>query len=156
MELAANTPGNQRLASSPAYRLAGDEVQVWIASLERSLQAVAGFSRLLSPDERDRAERFYFERDRSRFIIGRGLLRTLLGAYLALEPGRIEFRYGAYGKPALNGPVRGKTLQFNLAHSNDMAVFIFSRNRPVGIDVEHIRQMSDEDDFAERFFSLDE
>src|SRR4051812_45031189 len=115
--LAANSPGNPHLASSPAFHLAGDEVQVWIASLEKPPEVVAGCSSLLSPDEKDRAGRFYFERDRKRYTVGRGLLRMLLGAFLATKPGQVTFRYGAYGKPALDRVVHGRTLQFNLAHS---------------------------------------
>jgi 4'-phosphopantetheinyl transferase len=151
--LAVNGPGNQHLASSPVSHLAGDEVQVWVASLEKPPEVVAGFSLLLSPDEKDRAGRFYFERDRRRYTVGRGLLRMFLGAFLAMKPDQIAFRYGAYGKPALDRVVHGRTLQFNLAHSNDLAVFIFCWDRPVGIDVEHVRPMTDEADFAERFFS---
>src|SRR3954470_18174603 len=89
--LAANSPGNQHLASSPAKWNAGDEVQVWVASLEKPPEVVAEFSSLLSPDEKDRAGRFYFERDRKRYIVGRGLLRMLLGAFLAVKPAQIGF-----------------------------------------------------------------
>lgn len=151
--LSANGPCNQDRASASAFNLAGDEAQVWIASLEKPPDALDRFSLLLSQDERDRAGRFYFERDRRRYTVGRGLLRMLLGAYLAMKPDRVAFRYGAHGKPALDGPYQDRTLQFNLSHSDDLAVFIFCRDRQVGIDVEYIRPMPDEADFAERFFS---
>lgn len=133
--------------------LAGDEAQVWCASLTQSPQRAADFAALLSADEQARAGRFYFERDRNRYIIGRGLLRTLLGGYLGLEPAQIEFRYGPHGKPALATSPPGEMLQFNLAHSNELAVYVFRRNHPIGIDVEHVRPFSDEDKFAEQIFA---
>lgn len=151
--LAASQPGDQHRASSSVLHLADDEAQVWVASLEKEPGVVTRFSALLSADEQERTGRFYFDRDRKRYAVGRGLLRMLLGAYLALPPGQIAFRYGTYGKPALDGTVDGRTLQFNLAHSNELAVFIFCWDRPVGIDVEHVRPMPDEADLAERFFS---
>ena len=142
--------------SLSSLQLSSDDVHIWRASLEQPLEDVAKFFALLSPDEVVRAERFYFERDRSHFIVGRGLLRTFLGRYLEMEPARVEFSYGPYGKPALKSVFHGKALQFNLSHSNSVAVFIFSWNRLVGIDVEQVRSILDEDRFAEQLFSARE
>jgi 4'-phosphopantetheinyl transferase len=147
------TGSGNRFPSS-ALHLADGEAQVWCASLERPAQVVARFSALLSADEKARADRFYFERDRTHFIIGRGLLRTMLGSYLGMEPARVEFDYGLYGKPALKLP--GQTLQFNLAHSKDLAVYAFCRGFQVGIDLEHMREMPNQDAFAEQIFSSSE
>lgn len=146
----------QNQTSSPAIHLAGDEVHVWSAVLEQSHQVVANFSLLLSPDEKARAARFYFERDRARFIVGRGLLRKMLGDYLGIDPAWVEFNYGPYGKPALKVGDVNHVLQFNLAHSKDMALFAFCWNCELGIDLEHIRPMTNEDDFAEQIFSSSE
>src|SRR3989338_5503053 len=63
-----------------------DEVQVWRAWLDQSASRVQELARLLSSDERQRAEQSYFERDRVRFIVGRGLLRTILGRCLGMKP----------------------------------------------------------------------
>lgn len=133
--------------------LAENEAQVWCASLEKPADIVAGFSALLSPDEQARAARFHFERHRNHFIVGRGLLRTIIGSYLGVEPEQIEFSYGPQGKPALMKVAPGKNLQFNVSHSEDQAVYIFSWNRLVGIDIEFKREMPDQDDFAKKFFS---
>jgi len=139
---------------SPA--LSSAEVHVWCASLERPPDGLAGLFSLLSPDERARAQRFYFERDRNRYVVGRGILRTLLGSYLAERPARIEFSYGPHGKPALALAGREKLLEFNLSHSGNLAVYAFSWGRRLGIDLEFVRPMPDEDSFADRFFSMDE
>ena len=152
----ARLPTNTSDKHSPALHLANSEAQVWSTTLRRAPQAVAGLAALLSPDETARAKRFYFERDRNRYIVGRGLLRTLLGRYLGMEPARVEFNYGPHGKPALKTNNHSPALEFNLAHSNDRALYIFCRDRQVGIDLEYIRPMEDEDALARYVFSPDE
>ena len=142
--------------SSPVIHLAGDEVHIWAASLEHTPQTVTRFADLLSADETKRAERFYFAKDRAHFIVGRGLLRKLLGDYLGLAPTHIEFNYGPYGKPALKTGEVNHTLQFNLAHSNGLALYAFCWNLELGIDLEHVRPMADEDAFAAQIFSANE
>jgi len=136
--------------------LSAGEVHVWCVSLECPPERLAALSALLSTDEKARAERFYFERDRDRYVAGRGFLRTLLGGYLGEQPARLEFSYGEHGKPALARAGQGKSLEFNLSHSGSLAVFAFSWARRLGIDLEHVRPMPDEDSFADRFFSPDE
>lgn len=133
------------------WTLPTNEVHVWRASLERPAQIVQRMRRLLSSDERDRADRYRFERDRSRYIVGRALLRELLGRYLDTDPSQLEFSYGEFDKPALPaGP------WFNVSHSGPVALYAFSNVGEVGIDVE-----LDDSDFthervAERFFSPSE
>jgi 4'-phosphopantetheinyl transferase len=149
---------NWKEAANPAasFQLVHDDVHIWSASLEQPAEYREKLFLLLSFDERTRVERFYFEKDRNRYIIGRGLLRILLGGYLGLNPSTIQFTYGAYGKPALAEEVHGRALEFNVSHSNDMAVYIFTWDQPVGIDIEYIHSMKDMDDFALRFFTPDE
>lgn len=131
------------------WSLPADEVHVWRASLERPTESVGGLRRLLAGDERARADRFRFERDRSRYTVGRAMLRLLLGRYLGQEPEDVKFEYGAYDKPYL----AGAPLWFNLSHSGTVALYAFTAAAEIGIDVE-----IDEGDFAreriaERFFS---
>lgn len=131
--------------------LTGSDLHVWCAALSGPLQKLTHYSSLLSPDETAHANRFYFERDRNRYIFGRGILRTLLASYLGKKASRITFLYGQHGKPAVEAP-----LHFNLAHSNDWAVFVFVRDYEIGIDIEHIRPLQDADDFARQFFTTSE
>src|SRR6476620_6638436 len=93
---------------------------VWAACLDVSESELTNFASVLSPNEKARAERFRFEIHRNRFIAGRGLLRTILGMYLKIQPDRIQFGLGKNGKPFLSE--RGKGLEFNLAHSEEMAL----------------------------------
>jgi len=91
----------------------------------------------LSADERERASRFRFARDRNRFIGARGLLREILALYLNASPGRLSFGYGAHGKPFLAG--EHSTLRFNVSHSFDTMLLALAHVREVGVDVEGVR-----------------
>ncbi len=133
--------------------LSGNEVHVWRASLEQPETLIQQLAQILSEDERVRADRFYFERDRNRFIVGRGLLRTILGRYLNREPQQLQFCYSPRGKPALVDTGTGSQLQFNLSHSHELALYAVTCDRQIGIDLEHMRPTSDLEKLTQRFFS---
>lgn len=147
---------------SPPAELAmsSDEVHVWRASLNQPASCIQRLAQTLSADERLRAERFHFERDRRHFIVSRGLLRKILGRYLGVEPGRLQFDYGPYGKPSLDpkgfqNPL-GLALRFNLTHSHELALYAITHGREIGVDLEYIRPVAEADHIAEQFFSARE
>lgn len=145
---------SRRDAWEPApsdVRLRADEVHVWRASLDRDAAAYEEFFDTLSEDERARALRFRFERDRARFVIARGILRDIVGRYLRRPPTIIKFGYNKYGKPSLAEDEGG--LRFNLAHSAGAAVYACALGREVGVDVEHWREDFASMEVAGRFFS---
>jgi 4'-phosphopantetheinyl transferase len=79
-----------------------------------------------------------------------------LGYYLNVAPGLIRFSYGIHNKPALaDGPGRGK-LFFNLSHSHGMALYAFTNEREIGVDIEYIRDIPDMEQIVEHFFSARE
>ena len=133
-----------------------DEIHVWRASLDQSISQSRRLRKILSMDERIRAERFHFEQDRKRFIVGRGILRTILGRYLNEEPDRLQFCYGKHGKPELPDTFGKRAILFNMSDSEGLALYAFTRYHEIGVDIEHIREISDMDQIAESFFSLRE
>jgi 4'-phosphopantetheinyl transferase len=133
-----------------------DEIHVWQAWLDRDAEAVVRMESTLSPDEIARADRFRFEKDKNHYIVGRGLLRELLGNYLSEDPKRLEFAYGEYGKPLLAGDHASSGLAFNLSHSGGLAAYAFAINRNLGIDVEKIKPDFLSEDIARRYFSARE
>jgi 4'-phosphopantetheinyl transferase len=141
------------MAGRPPLR--EDEAHVWLAGLapaEHPPGAVCGW---LSRDERDRASRYYRERDRDRFVLGRGILRDLLGRYTVTPPGLIPLGVAEDGKPRLAEPPAGD-LEFNLAHSEDLAVYAFARGRRVGVDIEAVRDIPERERIASEHFSAKE
>lgn len=130
-------------------KLDDDTVHVWSAVLDASRERLDYYRSLLVEDERERAARFHFERDRNQYIAGRGMLRILLGRYLNRSPSKIEISYSDYNRPFLPN----NKLQFNLAHSGDLVLFAFCLHDDVGVDVEAERDLSDALAIARRFFS---
>jgi len=130
-----------------------DEVHVWRVASNSTGLRLENLRQTLGADERARAERFYFRRDRDRFIIRRGLLRTILGRYLATEPDRLQFTYGAHSKPALAPQDSGMQLRFNVSHSAGLVLYAFARGREIGVDLEAIQPAIAWEHIPEHFFS---
>jgi 4'-phosphopantetheinyl transferase len=128
-----------------------DEVHVWHALLDEQL--AHRLEPVLSEEERTRADRFHFQKDRNHFIVARGMLRTILASYLNANPIDLRFCCGEKGKPALMNIGGKDSIEFNLAHSHGMALFAFSRNRVLGVDLEFIRNELAAEEVAEQFFS---
>lgn len=132
-------------------------VHVWQARLDQFAVRQGQMLELLSADERERAARFHFAKDRRHFIVARALLRTLLARYLNLPPHHLSFSYGPYGKPALAGEGESRALlRFNVSHSHGVALYAVARERDVGVDVEYVRRDMVGESIAERFFSARE
>ena len=140
---------------SGSYALPKDEAHVWRTTLDMAASGFAKLWQILSQDERERADRFHFEVDRRRAVIGRGYLRLLLGEILGLPAEKLQFDYDEFGKPGMIAK-QGPPLQFNLSHSGDMILIAITIGREVGVDVERIRTDLDLDSIAARFFSANE
>jgi 4'-phosphopantetheinyl transferase len=137
-------------------QLPDNAVHLWYVPLEQSKEQIEQFYQTLSLEECARAKRFYFERDRQHFIVGRGVLRDILGRYAGIEPQKLHICYGAHGKPVLSQLCGNDILSFNVSHSHGLALYAVALNLEVGIDVEHMHYMEDAEQIAENFFSLQE
>jgi 4'-phosphopantetheinyl transferase len=102
---------------------------------------------LLSADERERADRFHFARDRDRFTVARATLRRVLGGYLGRAPDELVFAYSAHDKPSIDG------VAFNLSHSNELALVAVTRGGEIGVDLEWHRPDIDVASLARSSFS---
>jgi 4'-phosphopantetheinyl transferase len=104
---------------------------IWRISITAKLPEMNQLTLLLTKDELERANRYYREYDRQRFIISRGYLRILLGRYLYKAPQGLIFEIGENKKPFLSG----SELQYNISHSGD-CILIGISDLAIGVDVE--------------------
>jgi 4'-phosphopantetheinyl transferase len=130
--------------------LAKGTVHLWRIPLDRRPEPTEREFALLSEDERARADRFHFPRDRRRFVVAHAALRLILGLYTGKSPESLRFEVGRYGKPTLAG---GPGPCFNLTHSGELAVVGLAPDRELGVDVEQLRDMADLQSMAARFFT---
>ena len=140
--------------SRPA--LAACEAHVWRVRLDEPPRRVVRLLSVLSQEERERAKRFRFPKDRNHFIVARAVLRTILALYLNREPGELRFGYSPYGKPYLMREQNKYGLHFNLSHSHGLALLAVASQRKIGVDVERIRSDVADEPIAEQFFSPQE
>ena len=101
---------------------------------------------LLNKDEKKHAEQLRIEQVRHRFVASRGYLRQYLSDYLNLPADEIVFSKETFGKPF----IKSYPLHFNMAHSHELAVYAFSLNSPLGVDIEKHRSSVEIMDIAKR------
>jgi 4'-phosphopantetheinyl transferase len=153
-----NTPRISWKARPDRLKMSDSEVHVWRANLNTDSETQEQVAACLSAEERSRAERFVFPRDRHHWAACHGILREILGLYLNEHPRDIEIVREPGGKPRLRqNPSCGEPLiMFNLSHSNDLALVAVTLALEVGIDVENVRPELATAEIAERYFSLEE
>jgi 4'-phosphopantetheinyl transferase len=122
-------------------------IHVWPVRLLGSDADLAAFDRVLAPDERARAARFAVSHLRRNYMFSRGALRMLLSTYAGTPPADLSFTYGPQGKPSSPGRVR-----FNASHSGDHALYAFTLDSEVGVDIEGIRRIPELQQIARQFF----
>ena len=130
-----------------------DSAHLWILELNHPESLGPSDWALLSNQERERAARFHFERDRHRYISIHLTLRKLLSRYLDVDPSLIQFRTSEKGKPHLDPAIHPTKLYFNLSHSADLAVYAFTLGIEIGVDVEAVRPIDDLKSIARSTFS---
>ena len=136
----------------PNPPLGAHDVHVWRVPLDDDARAASYWS-LLSDEERRRATRFVRDIHRRRFIAAHGALRSILAGYVGIEPTALDFVTGAHGKPALRDVAGRPPLEFNLSHSDDLALVAIARAHAVGVDLERWSEGVEHLELAERFFS---
>ena len=132
-----------------------EDIHVWRVELDRSQIEIDRSFNFLSPDEQIRASQFYFSKDRSRFIMAHGALRTILSLYLGVTPEKIRISSTPDRKPVLADfhKTGNGNIFFNLSHAGGIALTAVALNRHVGIDIEFIHPDLDCDPLISRFFS---
>lgn len=134
------------------------EVHLWLAFCADAQddQLHDRYRALMSPEERARGDRFYFERDRARYRVTRALVRSVLSRYAPVAPTDWRFEPTSYGQPLIaNDEPQARSLSFNLTHTSDLVVLAVTRERAVGVDTENISRGALLD-VADRFFAPSE
>jgi len=127
-------------------------VHIWCASLRASPKKLYDLWNLLVGDEKKQADEFISVQAKEEFIVSRGILRLLLSKYLGTVSEKLIFRRGKYGKPYIQDVTKQLPLQFNISHSQDLALFAFTLDSEIGVDIEYIQTDFAYEEIAPQFF----
>lgn len=127
-------------------------VHIWVIPFpETPAPELEPLAQCFSIQEQAKLQRFNRLASRQAFLVSRGSLRHLLGAYLHQSPKALDFSYGPQGKPSLKWPNAVQPplsstpeveLQFNLSHSGPRVAIAITQGHPVGIDIEQVRSLA--------------
>lgn len=166
-------PRLRPLHELPDMRTAGGctlgpaEVHVWYVFYEDIVDPglLTAYQALMTPDERQRHDRFVFARDRHQFLVTRALVRTTLSRYAPVAPADWRFEHNAHGKPRIAhaGHQRAPSdrrydrrygLCFNLSNTRGViACAVAASSDELGVDVEDTSRPGETVDLADRFFA---
>jgi len=142
-----------------AEAITSDEIHVWLAFCDEIAdeRLHAAYRNLLDEAEREQEPRFYFARDRRRYLVTRALVRSVLSRYLAIDPRECVFSTNAYGRPDIaNAEASEACLSFNVSHTQSLIVLGVTKGRALGVDVENICAREVSIAVANRYFAPQE
>lgn len=131
--------------------LKSGNIDLWRVNLNCNDEYVRSVFEILSPDEKQRADRYRFEKDRRQFAVCRGILKRIIGGYLSVYPQAVQFSYNPFGKPYLTDS--NSCFRFNVSHSHGVGIVAISTNKEIGVDIELIDDKVDVFSVAEGAFS---
>ena len=131
-------------------KLNNSNVLIYLMDFNAGSECTDQFLSFLNTDEKKKANKFHFEKDRIHYIIGRGALKLILSEIIMQPPESILFNYNEYGKPFLKS---FPDVKFNISHSNSKLLIAISLRYNVGIDIEFIRDDFATENIARQFFS---
>jgi 4'-phosphopantetheinyl transferase len=148
--------GGHCVSSDPGWQVTLDEVRVvWCTTAALTEDAVRVATALLSPDEREHAQRLRFPDDARDYAVAHALLRRELSRGSSIAPAAWSFDRGEHGKPFHAGD--GAAPAFSLSHTRGMvACAIAPPQVAIGVDVEANQRDLDVARLATRFFAAAE
>jgi len=126
------------------------DVDVWICGLARTRAQVDELAADLSAAERARAARFGRDDLRDRYIVGRATLRMLLGRRLGRAPAAVVIERGTRGRPFA---ADANGLDFNVSHTEGVALIGMTVGVRIGVDVEHAARQLNVEGVARKFMA---
>lgn len=135
-----------------------NEVHVWLVEPEAvtNSDSLSLCHSVLAADERQRYERFYFERDRRHYLLAHALVRLALSGYAGVDPADWRFSANARGRPVIASPDVAPGLRFSLTHTAGLCACLVSMRRDCGIDAENMSRDHDLKKVAGRMFAPQE
>lgn len=122
-----------------------EAVHVWLIPVQYGREHDRHCLSWLDADELERAQRFHFARDRALFVESHLWLRRLLAQTSERSPESLRFQRLPGQKPRLVQAADAVPIEFSLSHTHRYAAVAVARQCPIGVDVERIRPIEQEE-----------
>ncbi len=147
--------------SSLLTRIKSGEIHLWMINpLKVTDKRLLDLYRTeLNEEERNKVDRYRFEKHQHDALITRIFIRDILHHYTGGVRNRFEFTKGEHGRPDLSPST---PLQFNLSHTQELIICAVAYQQEseteflLGADCEHIDRNNDIINIADRYFSPSE
>ena len=126
------------------------EVIVLAFEIDQTKESWTDYTDILSINETERAQEFYYPEDKLRFSKCRSILRNALSKWGDNSPEELKIAVSTNGKPYLN---QKENIKFSISHTEGFAGIAFSRNHEIGIDVENRDRNTNVDEVAKKVFT---
>jgi 4'-phosphopantetheinyl transferase len=149
-----NTDHNAPEAQELMQELSTGQIHLWFVFVDeiRDEHLLNRYRLLLTDEERQQELRFYFARDRHRYLVTRALVRTVLSRYAPVAPERWSFSANMYGRPEITDD-DAREISFNISHTQGLIILGIAKGIALGVDTENVTDRRVSSGVAERFFS---
>lgn len=128
-----------------------DEIHLWKLQISKFKPYYEDFWNTLSESEKEKANKFRFNKDKICNVLARGVLKKLLYSYC--NTNSLFIQYTKYNKPYINDL---NNVRFNISHSKNYIIIAIAKNIDLGVDVEFINKNAVHEDVSKSFFSTEE
>lgn len=147
----------QNLPFQPSS-LAEHVIDIWLAYPDEitDVDLLLAYQALLTEQDRQQWQRFYFARHQQQYLVTRALVRAVLSQYWPLAPSAWQFVRDSYGKPEIQPGLIPLPLRFNLSHTEGLICCAVTLKHAIGVDVEYLLRANATLDIAARYFAAAE
>ena len=134
------------------------EIHVWLTFWEAisDERLLVAYRELLNAAEKETESRFYFARDRRRYLVTRALIRTVLSRYASVDPKDWVFGANAGRPHIVNTQATDSCLSFSVSHTQGLIVLGVANGRSLGVDVENFATPTIPINLANHYFAPQE
>ncbi len=134
------------------------ETHVWFCRPDEITDKVIldEYLSILSNEEREKYQRFHFEKDSHSYLVSHALVRKVLSRYCNVQPEAWKFSFNRHGKPEILSSIECQNIKFNLSHTDGLSACVVSLNNDCGVDVENIHRKNKLHAVSERMFAEQE
>jgi 4'-phosphopantetheinyl transferase len=130
-----------------------NEIHIWIISINNYKNNYDYYS-LLSKQDRLIANGFLNEKVKKKYIYFHFALKNILSFYLKCSMKKIKFFHNKFQKPFLLR--NSSAIEFNFAHSHNVAILALSKDNSLGVDIEKIKNLEQQQAIEDLFLTPNE